>query len=431
MRNVLSIDTTKHCNCDCVSSIDDKTNLIVLAIKVGDVENPTVHVYVDDYNTENAPLMKNVENIFLLPYEHFTTASTIKVVYEDSTHRSDVFTFKFGDNRTGEMMVHMIDNFNYNVTFKQAGTGGGSSAYELSPATTNRLGGVIVGDNLTVDEIGKISADKQTDNNYTDTEKAKLEGIEANANNYELPPATRELLGGIIAGSGFDIDTNGKLSINVVGGGIERTTLWEGTVANEGDSGVCSQSIENFDFLLTYGMPLDVSTERHLQLLSVDEIKKNYGVANFSYEYYNEVYIRCRFTDNKNFECIQTGSEYITQYGYTKIEGIKLLKPSDLVKTITYTGNGNYGTNNPTELKFDYAPNVVFISGCGESNNLVETKIVKGQEKYLFFWYGNTDGHNVGDLAWSNNGKTLKLISGIDAGAQFNTKDETFTVVYM
>ena len=51
-------------------------------------------------------------------------------------------------------------------------------------------------------------------NDYTDTEKTKLAGIEAGANNYSLPTAAAGTLGGVKVGSNLAIDANGVLSGN-------------------------------------------------------------------------------------------------------------------------------------------------------------------------------------------------------------------------
>ena len=51
-------------------------------------------------------------------------------------------------------------------------------------------------------------------NDYTDTEKTKLAGIEAGANNYSLPTAAAGTLGGVKVGSNLEIDSNGVLSGN-------------------------------------------------------------------------------------------------------------------------------------------------------------------------------------------------------------------------
>lgn len=51
-------------------------------------------------------------------------------------------------------------------------------------------------------------------NDYTDTEKTKLAGIEAGANNYSLPTAAAGTLGGVKVGSNLAIDANGVISGN-------------------------------------------------------------------------------------------------------------------------------------------------------------------------------------------------------------------------
>lgn len=54
-------------------------------------------------------------------------------------------------------------------------------------ATTTTLGGIIVGNRLSVDSSGKIHADFQSEANFTTFEKEKLGSVEEGANNYEHP----------------------------------------------------------------------------------------------------------------------------------------------------------------------------------------------------------------------------------------------------
>ena len=64
---------------------------------------------------------------------------------------------------------------------------------------------------------GKVDAETGkglSSNDYTDTEKTKLAGIEAGANNYSLPTAAAGTLGGVKVGSNLAIDANGVLSGN-------------------------------------------------------------------------------------------------------------------------------------------------------------------------------------------------------------------------
>jgi len=62
-----------------------------------------------------------------------------------------------------------------------------------------------------------------SDNNYSDTEKAKLATVEQGANNYTLPIASADNLGGIRIGSGLDIDERGVVT-TVVNPGV--TMRW-------------------------------------------------------------------------------------------------------------------------------------------------------------------------------------------------------------
>ena len=60
-----------------------------------------------------------------------------------------------------------------------------------------------------------VSCVKPVVGGLTDEEREKLEGIEENANNYILPPADGDTLGGIIVGDGLVAEEDGTLSIDV------------------------------------------------------------------------------------------------------------------------------------------------------------------------------------------------------------------------
>lgn len=70
----------------------------------------------------------------------------------------------------------------------------GGEAYVLPPATTSTLGGVIIGDNLTVDGSGRVSATA--------------------GQTYVLPAATTSALGGVKIGTGVSVTSDGTISVN-------------------------------------------------------------------------------------------------------------------------------------------------------------------------------------------------------------------------
>lgn len=61
-------------------------------------------------------------------------------------------------------------------------------------------------------KVDKVNGKQLSTNDYTTTEKNKLAGIANNANNYSLPKASSTVLGGIKIGNNLTIDSNGVVS---------------------------------------------------------------------------------------------------------------------------------------------------------------------------------------------------------------------------
>jgi len=123
-------------------------------------------------------------------------------------------------------------------------TSGGSPSgpYQLPIATNSTLGGVRIGDNISVDAGGKISVAAPFSGDYNDlTGKPTLARVANTGNysdlnnkptiptdisqladnthilqratNYTLPAATTSILGGVKVGDGLDVDGDGVLSV--------------------------------------------------------------------------------------------------------------------------------------------------------------------------------------------------------------------------
>lgn len=101
------------------------------------------------------------------------------------------------------------------------------ASYTLPPATTSTLGGIIVGDNLSVDGTGRLSAEPSSSYVLPPATEETLGGVKIGANvnvtndgtisvtmpqPYTLPPATSSTLGGIIVGDNLSVDGTGRLS---------------------------------------------------------------------------------------------------------------------------------------------------------------------------------------------------------------------------
>ena len=73
--------------------------------------------------------------------------------------------------------------------------------------------------------VAKETGKGLSTNDFTTQEKNKLAGIAENANNYTLPQASAETLGGVKVGYGLEITGEGKL--NVTGAGTADAVEWE------------------------------------------------------------------------------------------------------------------------------------------------------------------------------------------------------------
>lgn len=110
----------------------------------------------------------------------------------------------YGD---GSNITNLTDNnFTNALKTKLDGIETSANNYSLPTATGSVLGGVKIGSGITITS-GVISADSQTDENFTSALKTKLDGIATNANNYSLPTATASVLGGVKIGTGITISS--------------------------------------------------------------------------------------------------------------------------------------------------------------------------------------------------------------------------------
>lgn len=76
--------------------------------------------------------------------------------------------------------------------------------------------------------VAKEAGKGLSTNDYTNADKEKLAGIEANANNYTLPMASSSTLGGIKVGAGLEIKDDGTL--NSTYGGTADSVDWSGVM---------------------------------------------------------------------------------------------------------------------------------------------------------------------------------------------------------
>lgn len=181
--------------------------------------------------------------------------------------------------------------FTTELAAKLSGIEPNANKYVLPVSTRHSLGGIIIGEGLLIDAAGRVSVDTSgiivppyddtevkrritnlenvahthinksildaTTASYTTAEKTKLAGLE----NYTLPTASSDTLGGVKVGDGLDIDADGVLSATGSGGGQEYVA-GDGISIDEGSSAtdITSLAWEQGSINPVNGAPDDFTT---------------------------------------------------------------------------------------------------------------------------------------------------------------------------
>lgn len=142
-------------------------------------------------------------------------------------------------------------------------------------------------------------------------------------------------------------NTNGLVRVYGLkfgGTAVTETTLWTGIIDSIGDAGVLNKPLGDYDYLLMYGDVSNKVGEHHIDCLDARMLKESLDNGDepyFSYEYYDTQYLRCKFTDETHFSCVEFNN---CDFHYRKIVGIKINDAS---------GGGTNVEANPTDTPTD------------------------------------------------------------------------------
>lgn len=182
MKNTVTINTIKHCVCDCIDAVCDGSNSIYL------------HFIVDkegmvEFSNGSSIKVTPADNVIAVPQSWYLDAD-LSFIFSNDDHASNEFTIKKPTSTTGNMTISMVDNFVYQVKFKDSSSGSGGGSYELPIASADTLGGVMIGENVEIDETGKISVFKDgfglTEITYAEY-LANKEEYDASGKAYAIP----------------------------------------------------------------------------------------------------------------------------------------------------------------------------------------------------------------------------------------------------
>lgn len=125
-------------------------------------------------------------------------------------------------------MANELKTFHDNVTAYMAAGGGSAVSFTLKAATASELGGIKVGEGLTIDKNGKLDV----------TVKGGSSGV-------ALVPATASVLGGIKVGTGLEMDKDNKLNVTISAGTMSVATSVSGGLMSADDK-IKLNGLENY-----------------------------------------------------------------------------------------------------------------------------------------------------------------------------------------
>ena len=192
--------------------------------------------------------------------------------------------------------------------------------YKLPTASADILGGVKVGTNLSIDDNGILSA---TDTTYgtattsanglmSSSDKTKLNGIATNANNYSLPTASADILGGVKVGNNLRINNEGVLS-------AANTTY--GTATTSANGLMSSSDKSKLDGIatgankITVDSSLSSSSTNPVQNKVINSALSGKADSSHTHDYNSAPSISCYLSDNPIEEGTSITTKSITRLG--------------------------------------------------------------------------------------------------------------------
>lgn len=239
----------------------------------------TAHPTISAASSVNNSGRTYIQDITLDANGHITAIASATETVTDTT-------YSVGDGGLTQ------NNFTNALKSKLDGIAGGANYYVLPQASDTVRGGIKIGNNLTVNsDTGVLSADTQSDVNFTSALNTKLAGIETGATaganfatNVSNISVTNAQLAGSIANSKL---SNSSITVNgssvALGGSITLTTA---NVAEGTNLYFTEERVDDrVAALLSAGEGLDVAyndSSGTLTLSSEDATSTNKGVASFA-----------------------------------------------------------------------------------------------------------------------------------------------------
>lgn len=201
MRNIASINITNTPYELGYTNEGSDTNELILSIISNNLENPFIEVTKQNGSIENTSILDINNSVieYSIPISYLYASGNLKIKVKADEYSSDYITFNIPEtlNSSDDIKVKIENNI-YSVTKVS-----NYKYYDLPIATKNSLGGIIVGDNLSITPGGVLSATgggSGGSSNYNElTNKPSINGILLSGNKttsdlgISIPTKTSEL----------------------------------------------------------------------------------------------------------------------------------------------------------------------------------------------------------------------------------------------
>ena len=297
------------------------------------------------------------------------------------------------------------ENFTSTLKTKLDNIEANANNYSLPISTSTVLGGVKDGARVTIDANGVLSADVQTANDFTNALKNKLDNIEENANEFILTAATTTTLGGVKIGSGISI-SSGSISADTQSDQNFTSTL-KTKLDNIEANATADQSASEIRTLLGTA----TSSTSGLVKIGYTENNKNYPVELSS----GKMFVNVPWTDNNTIYTAGSGlslsgsnqfsvdSTVVRTTGAQTIAGNKTFS-NNVTVTGNFTVNGTNTTINTATLTVEDNIIVVNSGQSGTPANTVTAglEVERGDSANVRLVYAETGlGPNTNLAGWN------------------------------
>lgn len=221
----------------------------------------------------------------------------------------------------------------------------------------------------------KVDGKVLSSNDFTDDEKAKLAGIAENANNYILPTASADTLGGVKVGAGLAVTPEGLLS--ATGGGTADAVEWDNVLNKPETFPPAAHSHAEYLQLAGGTMTGNIDMGSAKKVINLADPTNNGDAV-------NKKYADEKLATKADKATTLAGYEITDAYTKAEVDGkiSSVYKPAGTVSFAELPASLAGLAGNVYNLSDAFTTNERFVEGAGKSYPIGTNVVVTADEKF-------------------------------------------------